>query len=225
MKKYSFIALIILTIILALDMNIMAGDKGKPVYYDAPFLQDYSIKYYFEQPGVSLKKVAADRNGKIQVLSSEGLLHPHDGAFLYPGTLEKDGTYRPMADKNLKDLASYQQQLVYLDEEAVLSNAWAGKPFLKHQMPGANLFAGAEDFTFMVVEGRDLKLLKGTDQLWKGKTTDQVLDLKYVSSTGKFWILTPGTLQTFSLQKMELETVFKGMGFTAFDVVAFGAKT
>ncbi|RIH64526.1 hypothetical protein D1164_14310 [Mariniphaga sediminis] len=225
MKKYSFIALIILTIILALDMNIMAGDKGKPVHYDAPFLQDYSIKYYFEQPGISLKKVAADRNGKIQVLSSEGLLHPHDGAFLYPGTLEKDGTYRPMADKNLKDLASYQQQLVYLDEEAVLSNAWAGKPFLKHQMPGANLFAGAEDFTFMVVEGRDLKLLKGTDQLWKGKTTDQVLDLKYVSSTGKFWILTPGTLQTFSPQKMELETVFKGMGFTAFDVVAFGTKT
>ncbi|MFP4367898.1 MAG: hypothetical protein ACLFQA_12455, partial [Bacteroidales bacterium] len=37
------------------------------LHRDDPFLQDYSVKYYFNQPGVRLQKVASDRNGKIQV--------------------------------------------------------------------------------------------------------------------------------------------------------------
>ncbi|SHF22893.1 hypothetical protein SAMN05444274_104109 [Mariniphaga anaerophila] len=225
MKKYFFITTAFLLFSLVFNMNAMAGDKGKPVYNDAPFLQDYSIKYYFTQPGVSLEKVAADRNGKIQVLSSKGLLHPHSGAFLYPGTLEKDGTYRPLADKNIVDLASYKQQLVYLDEEAVLSNAWAGIPFLKHGLSNAKLFAGGEDFTFLVAAGRDLKLLKGDEQIWKGKAAGPVLELKYAASTGKFWVLTANSLQTFSSKEMKLQTVFEGSDFTSFDVVAFGTKS
>jgi hypothetical protein len=158
-------------------------------------------------------------------LSSDGLLHPHDGAFLYPGTLEKDGTYRPMADKNIAGLTTYKQQLVYLDNEAVLSNAWAGELFSIHQMPGAKLFAGGENFTFLLAEGRNLKLIKNSQELWKGRTPEEVLELKFSPATGKFWILTSKTLYTFSPDKKELQTFFEGSGFTSFDVVAFGTKT
>src|SRR5690606_7929457 len=116
-------------------------------------------------------KAASDRNGKIQVLSSEGLLHPYDGKFLYPGTLEPDLTYRPMTDKNIADLIEYNDQFVYLDDEAVLSNAWAGSLYLRHKFPKAVLMAGGEDYTFLLAEGRDLILIKNSEQLWKGRVS------------------------------------------------------
>jgi hypothetical protein len=225
MNKKSLIVFFVFTFFLAGMMPETVSPKGKPVHHDTPFLQDYSIKYYFSQPGVTLKKVAADRNGKIQVLYSEGLLHPHDGEFLYPGTLEKDGTHRPFNDKNFAGLATYQKQLIYLDDEAVLSNAWAGELFSKHQMPKAQLFAAGDDFTFLLAEGRNLKVIKDSQELWKGRTPEQVLELKYAPATGKFWILTSKTLFTFSQENKELQPFFEGSGFTSFDVVGFGTKT
>ncbi|HTN69204.1 MAG TPA: hypothetical protein VLZ33_07055 [Dysgonamonadaceae bacterium] len=192
---------------------------------DKPFVQDYSIKYYFEQPNVSLKKVASDRNGRIQVLSSKGLLHTYAGEFLYPGTLEPDGTHRPMADKNIGNLAEYDHQLVYLDDRAVLSNAWAGKLFSKHEMSKAKMFAGGEDFAFLVSDGKELKYLRDSEQIWKGKISNPVLEIKYNSATGLFWILTSGSLHTFSAEEKELKMFFEGSNFTSFDVVAFGSKT
>ncbi len=139
--------------------KIAEAQRAQAFIEDKPFIQDYSIKYYFDQPGVSLEKVAADRNGKIQVLSSKGLLHTYAGEFLYPGTLEPDGTHRPMADKNISGLAAYNHQFVYLDDKAVLSNAWAGELFSKHGMPKAKLFAGGEDFAFLISDGKELKYL------------------------------------------------------------------
>ena len=225
MNKNSLVTFIVFTFFLAGMMPGTASPKVKPVHFDAPFVQDYSIKYYFNQPDVTLKKVAADRNGKIQVLASNGLLHPHAGAFLYPGTLEKDGTHRPFNDKNFAGLAAYRQQLIYLDDEAVLSNAWAGELFSKHQMPKAEFFAAGEDFNFLLAEGRNLKLMKNSQELWKGRTPEQVLELKFSPATGKYWILTSKALFTFSAESKELKTFIEGSGFTSFDVVAFGTKT
>ena len=205
--------------------TIAEAQRPQAFIEDKPFVQDYSIKYYFHQPGVSLEKVAADRNNKIQVLSSKGLLHPHAGEFLYPGTLEPDGTHRPMADKKISGLAKYKHQLVYLDDKAVLSNAWAGKLFSKHGLPTAKLFAGGEDFAFLVSNGNELKYLKDSEQLWKGKTSNPVLEIKYNPATELFWILTSKSLHTFSADKKELKTIFEGTDFTSFDVVKFGTKT
>jgi hypothetical protein len=56
---------------------------------------------------VLLKKVAADRNGKIQILSSEELLQPHAGTFLYPGTLEADVTHRWYLQEYSLDLINW----------------------------------------------------------------------------------------------------------------------
>ncbi|HEX5025137.1 MAG TPA: hypothetical protein VFV68_07680, partial [Agriterribacter sp.] len=45
--------------------------KPNPVshYTDIPYQQDYSIKYNMAEPGVTLQKVYADRNGVIKILS------------------------------------------------------------------------------------------------------------------------------------------------------------
>jgi hypothetical protein len=78
--------------------------SAKQVHMDTPFLQDYSIKYYLTDPAVQLLQVASDRNGAIRILSSDGLRKPHSGAFLYPGTIEPDNSYRPMADKKISSI-------------------------------------------------------------------------------------------------------------------------
>lgn len=225
MKKFQVALTFILTVLLLHALPADAANKNKPVHADVPFLQDYSVKYYFERDGVQLLKAAADRNGKIQVLSTAGLLQPHDGRFLYPGTLESDNTYRPMADKAIADIDTYKDQLVYLDREAVLSNAWAGSLFSKHQMPKATLFAGGDDFTFLIAEGRELKLVKNSEQLWRGKVAEPVMEIRHAPASGNFWILTSGTLYRYIPGSKNPEVFFKGTGFTSFDVVASGTRT
>src|SRR5687768_7889648 len=82
-------------------------------YKDKPFSQDYSIKYYADTTKASLRQIASDRNGVIQILAKEGLQHVYDGQFLYPGTVEPDRTYRFMKDKNIAAISEYQDQLIY----------------------------------------------------------------------------------------------------------------
>src|SRR5690606_18511593 len=110
-----------------------------PVYKDVPYLQDYSIKYNKGKEDVSLRSAHMDRNLLIQIASSEGILRTHDGQFLYPGSLIKDRTYRPLTDKNITAIEIYQDQFIYLDDKAVLSNAWAGSLYLQHDLPKANI--------------------------------------------------------------------------------------
>ena len=74
-----------------------------------------------------LLRVVSDRNGYIQILSSKGLLRLRDGQFLFPGQIVKDVQDRQTSDKKIAGIGVYQDQLVYLDDKAVLSNAWAGK--------------------------------------------------------------------------------------------------
>ena len=225
MKKLNYFIFITHLLFFGSIFKGFSSSEPDQVHRDDPFLQDYSVKFYFSQPGVRLQKVASDRNGKIQVLSSDGLLHTHAGAFLYPGTLQTDGTYRPMADKNISGLLSYDKQLVYLDDVAVLSNAWAGKLFSRHEMENARWFAGGEDFSFLVSDGNNLRYISDSKVLWKGRVSDKLIDIRFVPATEKFWILTDKSLNTFSPETNEDVIVFQGDGFTAFDVVAFGSKT
>src|SRR5690606_33241464 len=80
--------------------NASSTMASLPVYKDVPYLQDYSIKYDADNKEISLKSAYMDRNLLIQIASSDGILRTHDGQFLYPGSLMKDRTYRPLADKN-----------------------------------------------------------------------------------------------------------------------------
>jgi len=190
--------------------------KGQPVYQDRPFLQDYSIKYYIKSNNTKLLNVASDRNGSIKIFSSAGLLHTHNGELMYPGTLEADKTYRTIGDKKIAGIGSYQNQFVLLDDKTVLSNAWAGKLFTKHDLADAKLFVGGKDFAFLVSDGKSLQLTKDSKTIWKGTLpNDKVVALRYQASTDTFWILGEKSLSTLS--GSTLTKVFDGADFTAFD--------
>ncbi|MEL7589462.1 MAG: hypothetical protein AAGU19_22300 [Prolixibacteraceae bacterium] len=196
----------------------------KPVYQDVPFVQDYSIKYDLNGEGQKLLKVASDRNGNIQVLSDKGLLKPHDGQFLYPGALVPDLSYRPMVVKKIRSIGSYQDQFVYLDDAAVLSNAWAGKLFSKHGMSHAKLFAGGTDFSFLISDGTVLKYVKDSKINWQGTLSEPIREIKYSGQKDLFWILSDRSLTSFSPREKKLKELFRGSGFTSFDLPADGNK-
>jgi hypothetical protein len=119
----------------------------------------------------------------------------------------------------------YKEQLVYLDDKALLSNAWAGELFLQHNMPMAQLFTAGEDFSFLIATGRNLKLIKDSEEIWEGETSDPVLELKFDPATGKFLILTSNELYSFSPGAKELITIFKGSGFNSFDLADTNRRT
>ncbi len=188
-----------------------------PSYQDKAFQQDFSVKYYVDKPNASLTGVACDRNGVIQVFSTEGLLHPADGDFLHPGTLQLDQTYRFMKDMNLRAIGSQNQQLVYLSQKSILSNAWAGKLYAEHQLPTATIFAGTPDLTFLVSDGSALNVVKNTKLLWKGALPgDDVISAHFQPATNVFWILGKKSLYTLSAADFKLTKVLDGAGFTAF---------
>lgn len=199
---------------------------AKKVYKDVPFLQDYSVKYYLQDEKSILKKVFSDRNGAIRVLSSQGLLKPSGGQFLHPGVLVPDLAYRASADKKITDLDVYQNQFVYADDQAVFSNAWAGKLFSKHKLLGAHiLLAGGEDFSFLLSDGQSLHFLKDSQTLWTTEEVEGVVaDLKYDSSRAAFWVLSANGLYTFSPGNLEFKEVFAGADFQCFDLAEKGAK-
>jgi hypothetical protein len=200
--------------------NIPVGSAPK----DTPFFQDYSIKYYFDSEVVP-KKVFEDRNGTIQVLTEEGLYRPYGGEFLYPGEVIADRTYLPMADKKLSGMGTYQYQFVYADDEAVFGNAWAGSLFVKHHLSNPSVIAGGQSFDFMVSDGQSLEYLFDSESVWNGNLEgEEILEIKYQSSSGYFLMLTPRALHTFSRDDNATEKVFEGKDLTSFEIVEAGDK-
>jgi len=132
---------------------------------DKPFIQDYSIKYLNEDKDANLLKVVSDRNGYIQILSNKGLLRLRNGQFLFPGTIVKDAQDLPTSDKKIAGIGIYRDQIVYVDDKAVLSNAWAGKLFSKHEIPEVRILEGGNDFSFLISDGKNLALLKDSQKL------------------------------------------------------------
>jgi hypothetical protein len=194
-------------------------------YKDKPFSQDYSIKYYADTTKASLRQIASDRNGVIQILAKEGLQHVYDGQFLYPGTVEPDRTYRFMKDKNIAAISEYQDQLIYLTDAVVMSNAWAGTLFSKHTLPKATLFAGGNDFTFLVSDGAGLQLIKDSQNLWSGKLPDDnIVALAFQSNANQFWILGLKSLYKLSVGDKKLTRALTGTDFTAFDLTSKNSK-
>ncbi|NOR73648.1 MAG: hypothetical protein GQ525_00665, partial [Draconibacterium sp.] len=195
------------------------AQQTKQFHPDKPFAQEYSIKYNFENPRVELQKIVSDRNGYIQILSSQGLLRPHAGQFLFPGTLVKDVHYKPTSDKGITGIAGYKKQLVYIDDKAVLSNAWAGTLYSRHTLPEAKIFAADNDFTFLISDGLKLNLLKDSETLWEGEIKGEVKDIKYDAGNNLFWILGKKSISTFSPDKQKLEQVIENSNLTCIEVV------
>lgn len=214
-----------LFIVVLLILGLAACEDGevrrtKQMRPDRPFVQDYSIKFQNQDPQTRLIQVASDRNGYIQMLSSEGLLRTRAGQFLYPGTLVTDVQDRPTSDKNISSIGTYENQLVYLDDKAVFSNAWAGKLYSRHNMPGANIFSGGNDFVFLISDGKKLSLIQDSKSLWDGSLAgDEVRDIKFDADANLFWILGKSSISIFSPEKKEISKVLDNRSVTCMEVV------
>ena len=175
-------------------------------HQDKAFVQDYSIKYYAGPEKVKLLKVVSDRNGYIQILSSKGLLRPRDGQFLFPGTLVTDVQDKQTSDKKIAGIGTYKDQFIYIDDKALLSNAWAAKLLYRHKLPGAKLFEGGKDFAFLISDGSKLILMKDSTKLWEGSAGNEaVKDIKFDETNNQFWILGNESVWIFNPEKNTVE--------------------
>jgi hypothetical protein len=205
----------LVTVLLTSCSSRNNSPSGTEQHTDTPFVQDFSIKYTIDTGNVKLLKVASDRNGYIQILSSKGLLRPRDGQFLFPGQIVRDMQDRQTSDKKIAGIGVYQDQFVYVDDKAVLSNAWAGKLYSRHSLPGAKIFAGGNDMSFLISDGRKLILLKDSLNLWEGTVKgNEVKDILFDEAANQFWILGKGTISTFSPDKKEVALVFSNDSLT-----------
>jgi hypothetical protein len=190
------------------------------VYQDKPFLQEYSNKYYLPSPAPNPLRVGADRNGVIKILTSTGLVRPHNGQFLYPGELVTDGHYRFIKDKKLNGLNIHDGQFVLLSDKAVLSDAWAGSLYKEHGLSGAQQFAGGNGLEFLIAEAGKLVLVDQDTKRWEGElNNDTVLKIRYQPSARQYWILGASGLYSLTPATGKLTKMLDGNNFTDFDVV------
>lgn len=209
-----------LLMIITLQACAQTSNLSKLQHYpDKPFIQDYSVKYQKENPSIQLHEVAADRNGYIQLLSSQGLLRLHAGQFLYPGTLVSDVQYRPTSDKAIAAMGTYENELVYIDDKAVFSNAWAGRLYSRHGMSDARIFCGGRNFAFLISDGKKISLLHDSKNLWEGSLqNDEVRDIKYDAGMNQFWILGTSSISTFSPEKKEVTKILDNENVTCIEI-------
>ncbi len=185
---------------------------------DKPFVQDYSVKYMVQDEDVKLYRIESDRNGYIQIFSSEGLLRPAKGQFLFPGRLVNDIHYRPVSGKEISCIGKYRSQFVYLDDKAVFSNAWAGKLYLEHMLPGARIFTGGNEFAFLVSDGKKLVLINDSEIVWQEEYPDVIMDIEYNDAGDEFWILGKETISVFSPARKEIRLIMEGDDFTCIGI-------
>lgn len=218
---------LLLYVPLALSVMFSACSNGsvpsqQQHYPDTVFLQDYSVKYYVEGESANLKRAYANRDGKIQILDANALRHLSNGEFLYPGTIVDDRTYRFMAAKNIVDMLLAQGQFVYLDADAVLSNAWSGRMYVLHQLETPTTFAANNRLDFLITDGTRLHLVQDESVAWKGALSGggirQVLN--HPADDDLFYVLTAEAIHRFSVADRQFEPLFTGTALTAADVDA-----
>jgi len=171
-------------------------------YRDLPFRQDYARQFMLPDngSGFGLKQVRCDRDGVIKVLSTKGLLQPAHRQ------LVKDRSYRPLNDMRIIALERYRGQFVYLSDKAVLSNAWAGKFYVEHNMTDVSHFAMGNKYSFLLAGAGKLTFYKDGKKVWE-KTTGYIypLKLQFDHQLQHFIILTENHIYAFFPKKMILE--------------------
>ena len=201
-----------------IQISVFAQTK----HIDAPFEQQYSIKYDVAPTtngqNVELKKVYCDRNGIIQVFSTSGLLRLAAGKLLVPGKLVPDISYRPTSDKKIQALGLYKNHFVYASDKVVLGNAWAGKLYVKHGLPNVRLLTGGNDFSFLITDGNALQLIQDSVITWQGSISDSIIDIQFDQQHNRFWLLTNQSISIFSVQEKSLEQIFSSNGLTSFSL-------
>ena len=215
----------VLYVVLCLSSPVLSTDP-QPFYPDRPFLQDCAEKIPLseELAGTELIKVRSDRNGRILVLSSKGLLQVHNGK------LTADRHYRSMLDMKIRDLDTFDNQFVYLTDKIVFSNAWAGRLSVPHQMPQAKLFKMAGDFDFLVAAEDSIAYFRQGRATFRQQMNQiQIKQLFFDREHERFLLLSDhqlaalaaGQLDAF-LPGKEVATVFKGPNLNCLELTSSG---
>ncbi|MBN2592271.1 MAG: hypothetical protein JXA81_02100, partial [Sedimentisphaerales bacterium] len=187
----------------------------QPFYEDRPFIQDLSEKIPLSQElaGTKLSIVRCDRNDRILVLSSKGLLQ------VYNGQLVPDRHYRPLTDMQIKSMEVYQGQFIYLTDKAVLSNAWAGRLLIPHKMPGAGLFAPGSNFDFLLVRKTSVAYFNQGRCVDKWQTAQNgAKQILYDPARSRFLLLFDDKLEHFTPGK-EVTTVFESSNLNCMELI------
>ncbi len=121
---------------------------------DQPFKQPVSIKYTLPEAlkGAVLKKVVADYNDIIYVLTDKGLYRVNDKDLI------KDIRYTPLAQKIPVDIALQEETgyLYYLYEDKFLTNGYAGVPYKILPKGKYNKIAVAADGTVLLAGDKSI---------------------------------------------------------------------
>ena len=201
-----------------------AGREDNPPpqekFKDTAFEQAYSVKYlinrWADPAAPFLKKIYCDRNGVIQIYSSEGLLRTSGGQFLVPGELVPDISYKPMADRRIKSISMYQNQFVYADDKAIFSNAWAGKLYDAHNLQGLKMICGGQNFSFLISDGAYIQYRKDSALIAELKSADKIQDIIFDKKRNFFWLLGENTVSVFDPKVRKIIEQYKGNKLTCF---------
>ncbi|MBZ5856389.1 ligand-binding sensor domain-containing protein [Flavihumibacter profundi] len=191
------------------------GDKGKPVYRDLPYRQEYSVSYYLpvHERSLHLKDISVNRDGQVRILSDSGLIVPDNGNQFYAGTFVADVSYPAIIPKKISAIGTYHNQTIYLDDKQLFSNAWAGKLQVDHGLPGARLFAGGDDFHFLVSDGDSLLYLDmAGKRLWNGLFRN-LKQIRFLEASHSFLLVSPEKVVEWK-PGMAFKEIYSGKGIT-----------
>ncbi|MCE7057637.1 hypothetical protein LZF95_23345 [Algoriphagus sp. AGSA1] len=214
MKKIFHVFLLLFIVLANSTLKAQSGSGGS--YQDTAFVQEYSVINSRGLSDLSIQSLASNRAGNVQVLENMKLLRPEGGQFQVWGTLAPDRSYLPMADKKVKAIDSYQGEMIYLDDQSVFSNAWAGSLFLKHELPAAHRFEGGRQFDFLISDGKRLQYVgPSIEKPLILSVPQEVLDIRYDSTQDKFWVLSEEKVYQFDPGSRELQEELSARGLSS----------
>ncbi len=197
------------------DKETNDHSAGQSLHTDKPFVQEYSVRYYLSsgQNSIQLSAISANRDNQIRILSDKGILVPDQGSLLYSGGLTEDFAYPQMLPKKISAITTYRNQTVFLDNKQIFSNGWAGKLQIDHGLPNAYLFAGGDDFHFLVSDGSALEYLgRGGEKIWSGRF-DGLLQIKYLETGNRFLLVTKDKIAEYT-PGQTIREMYQGEGIT-----------
>lgn len=186
-------------------------------YKDITYLQDYADKFELGTENIKLDliQVRSDRNNSINILSTKGLLQP------WEKKLVGDQRYRPLTDQHIIKFDIYQDQFVYLTSEAVLSNAWAGKYYVEHQLDNPIHFVMGDNFTCLVAAREKLVIFQNNKLIWEKSMRDfNLIEILFDKDQQAFLMLTEDAIYTLKVSDPKLEKRYRGSNMTAMAVLS-----
>ncbi|MEK7995324.1 MAG: hypothetical protein AAB403_16095, partial [Planctomycetota bacterium] len=209
------------------------SSHAQSFHEDRPFVQDFAEKIPLceELSGAELSAVRCDRNGRILVLSNKGLLQ------LSNGQLVPDRQYRPLLDMKIRGLDTYRDlsgnsdpnssvltdQFVYLTDELVFANAWAGRFSVRHGVPDAGLFRMGSDFGFLLAGKDTLGFFSEGKCVDTFETAQPVRQLLFDPARSRYLLLGENQLDCFVPGK-KVTKVFEGRNLNCLELIRQAAR-